>query len=80
MVDIGSFDKTHQFTLTDQGYVSAAHEDMLFPAMAAEGTDGNDGAIMAFTLSGNGGPTGADKWRLLPKLRLWPADRNIWSD
>ncbi|MFZ0977122.1 MAG: hypothetical protein WAN22_33205 [Solirubrobacteraceae bacterium] len=66
VVDTGSFDKTHQFTLTDQGYVTAAHEDMLFPAMAAEGTGGNDGAIMSFTLSGNGGPTGADKGGYYP--------------
>jgi hypothetical protein len=66
VVNTGSFDKTHQFTLTDQGYVTAAHEDMLFPAMVAEGTGGNGGTIMSFTLSGNGGPTSADNGGFYP--------------
>ena len=44
--------------------------------MAAEGTDGNGGAIMDFTLSGNGGPT-VPTGRLLPEHRLWPADRHL---
>ncbi len=59
-----NFDKFGVFSLTSQGYVSAEHEDLEFPAMAAEGYSyqdgGNGGAIMDFTLSGNGGPTGAD--------------------
>ena len=59
VVDTGSFDRTGQFTLTNQGYASAAHEDLNMPAIAAEGTGGNGKAIMLFTLSGNGGPTGA---------------------
>jgi hypothetical protein len=65
-----SFDKWGFFTLTSQGYVSAKHEDLAFPAMAAEGfrwqDGGNGGAIMDFTLSGNGGPTGADNGGFFP--------------
>ncbi|MGO9962700.1 MAG: hypothetical protein ACLPUG_04630 [Acidimicrobiales bacterium] len=56
--------------VTSQGYVSAAHEDLEFPAMAAEGypyqDGGNGGAIMDFTLSGNGGPTSADNGGFYP--------------
>jgi hypothetical protein len=59
-----TFDTFGFFTLTSQGYVSPRHEDLEFPAMAAGGfpeQDGGDGkAIMAFSLSGDGGPTGAD--------------------
>src|SRR5258708_11947108 len=36
------------------------------PAMAAEGTGGNGRALMVFTLSGNGGPTGADNGGFFP--------------
>jgi hypothetical protein len=50
--------------LTSSGYVSAAHEDIEFATMAAEGQPwqdgGNGGAIMSFTVNGVGGPTGAD--------------------
>lgn len=44
-------------TITSQGYVSAAHEDLLYPAVAGSGTSQ---ALMSFTLSGDGGPSGAD--------------------
>jgi hypothetical protein len=58
------------FSVTSQGYVSAEHEDLEFPAIAAEGywyqDGGNGGAIMTFTLSGNGGPTGADHGGFYP--------------
>jgi hypothetical protein len=60
---------SHTLSLTSQGYVSPAHEDLEFPAMAAEGfheDGGNGGAIMTFTLSGNGGPTGADNGGFYP--------------
>jgi hypothetical protein len=57
VIGTNSFDQNGQFTLTSQGYVTAAHEDMEMPSVA--GAD-NNGAIMDFTLSGNGGPTGAD--------------------
>ena len=57
-------------TLTSSGYVSAAHEDLEFPTMAAEGLPwqdgGNGGAIMSFTVNGNGGPTGADNGGFYP--------------
>ena len=57
VVNTDSFDTTGQFTITNQGYVSAAHEDLNMPAIASEGTGGNGKAIMLFTLSGTGGPT-----------------------
>ena len=66
VIGTSSFDKTGLFTMTDQGYVSAAHEDMEMPAMAAEGTGGNGKAIMDFTLNGDGGPTGADHGGFYP--------------
>ena len=70
VVGTGTFDRSGKFTLTNQGYVSPEHEDLEFPAMAAEGTsssDGGDGrAIMDFTLSGNGGPLGADNGGFYP--------------
>jgi hypothetical protein len=63
VIGTAGFDTSKVFTLTSQGIVSAEHEDLEFPAMAATGSaaqdGGNNGAIMAFTLSGNGGPSGA---------------------
>jgi hypothetical protein len=44
------------FSISQQGIVTAKHEDLAFPAVAA--TPGV--TLMTFTLSGNGGPTGAD--------------------
>lgn len=65
-----TFDRFGVFSLTSQGYVSPAHEDLSMPAMAAEGfpyqDGGNGGAIMTFTLTGNGGPTGADNGGFYP--------------
>jgi len=58
VVGTGSFDTTGRFSLTNQGYVSAAHADLEMPAMAGEGTGGNGGAIMVFTLNGNVGAKG----------------------
>jgi hypothetical protein len=55
-----SFDNGGNVSLTNQGYVSPAHEDLTMPAFAGEGKGGNGGAVMTFTLAGNGGPTGAD--------------------
>ena len=51
-------------TLTKQGYVAAAHEDLEFPTLV--GGTGNSGALMSFTLSGNGGPTHADSGGFFP--------------
>jgi len=63
VIGTASFDQGDGLSLTSQGYVSPEHEDLAFPAMAAEGSaaqdGGNGGAIMAFTLTGNGGPTDA---------------------
>lgn len=65
-----SFDRSGWFTMTNQAYVSAMHEELEFPAIAAEGTasqdGGNGGAILAFSLSGNGGPTHADQGGYFP--------------
>lgn len=62
VVGTAGFDTSKVFTLSSQGYISPEHQDLEFPVMAAEGSPaqdgGNGGAIMAFTLSGNGGPTG----------------------
>lgn len=51
------FDRTGTLSLTSQGYVSAAHEDLTMPVIA--GSD-DRGAIIAFTLTGDGGPGSAD--------------------
>ena len=63
-IDFSNFNSSGVYSLTSQEYVSPQHEDLEFPAMAAEGCSYEDGgngeAIMTFTLSGNGGPTGAD--------------------
>ncbi|MGH9019401.1 MAG: hypothetical protein ACRDV0_00040 [Acidimicrobiales bacterium] len=64
VVGTSSFDSSGKFSLTGEGYIAAAHEDLEFPAMAVTPTsgfgNGPGGAIVAFTLSGNGGPGGAD--------------------
>jgi hypothetical protein len=70
VIGTGAFDRSRTFKLTSQAYVTAAHEDLTFPAMAAEGFPSQDGgngqAIMSFTLSGDGGPTGADSGGFFP--------------
>ena len=70
VVGTETFDTFGFFTLSSQGYVSPKHEDLEFPAMAAGGyseDDGGDGkAVIAFTLSGDGGPTGADHGGFYP--------------
>jgi hypothetical protein len=64
VISTSTFDSFGHFSLSSESYVSPAHEDLEFPAMAASGSSaedgGNNGAIMTFTLSGNGGPTSAD--------------------
>ncbi|MGA8555165.1 MAG: hypothetical protein WB630_12175 [Candidatus Acidiferrales bacterium] len=62
-IDFSNFNSSGVYSLTGQEYVSPQHEDLEFPAMAA---GGNGGAIMTFTLSGNGGPTGADSGGFYP--------------
>ncbi len=61
-----SFDKSGKFALTNQAYVTAKHEEMDMPAVLAQGEGGSGKAIMLFTLSGNGGPTGADSGGYYP--------------
>ena len=65
VVGTRSFDMTRTFTLTSQGYVTPKHEDLSMPAMAATPASGGK-AIMLFTLTGNGGPTGADHGGFFP--------------
>ncbi len=65
VVGTRSFDKSRRFTLTSQGYVSPRHEDTTMPAMAATPASGGK-AILLFTLSGDGGPTGADHGGFFP--------------
>jgi hypothetical protein len=60
-----AFNDGGMLTMTDNAYVTAAHEDLEFPAIAA-GDTVSEGALMAFTLSGNGGPTGADNGGFFP--------------
>ena len=70
VVNTDSFDRQGVFTLFSQSYVSPAHEDLSMSALAAEGfrdEDGGNGrAIILFTLTGNGGPTGADNGGFFP--------------
>ncbi|MGI0072015.1 MAG: hypothetical protein ACRECT_08145 [Thermoplasmata archaeon] len=58
-----AFNTGGKLTLTNQAYVTAMHEELEFPTIAAEGYSsqdgGNGGALITFSLSGNGGPTGA---------------------
>jgi len=63
VIDTNGRGPTPSFTIADQGYVAASHEDIEFASIAA--TD-SDGALMAFTLSGNGGPTSADNGGFYP--------------
>ena len=57
VIGTDTFDTSGFFTLTSQGYVSPKHEDLEFPAMAAEGFSfedgGNGGAIITFSASGH---------------------------
>ena len=63
VIGTGSFDRSGVFSLTGQGYVAPAHEDLAFPDIAA----GNSGpAALFFTLTGDGGPTGADNGGFYP--------------
>jgi hypothetical protein len=68
VVGTRSFDQTGRFSLTSQGYVSAMHEDLEYPAFAAGASDGR--AIVSFTLNGNGGLAGADNGGFFPSSAL----------
>jgi hypothetical protein len=71
VIGTDGFDRTGVFTLTSQGYVSPAHEDLSMPDLVA----GDFGpAALFFTLTGNGGPTGADNGGFFPSTafgRVW---------
>ncbi len=67
VIGTSSFNAGNGLTLTNNQYVTAAHEDLEFPTMAASDTAGG-GAIMSFTLSGNGGPTHADNGGYYPSM------------
>jgi len=58
-----TFDRFGIFSFDGQGYVSPAHEDLAFPVIAAPdyGTP-----VLFFTLTGDGGPTGADNGGFYP--------------
>ncbi len=65
VIGTGAFGKTGMLGLTSQGYVTAAHEDLEFPTIA--GADHPwQGAVISFTLSGNGGPTHANNGGFFP--------------
>ncbi|MBV9204523.1 MAG: hypothetical protein JO037_03755 [Actinobacteria bacterium] len=81
VVGTNSFDSTGKFTLTSQGYVSPLHEDLSMPAMAGTPAGGGK-AIILFTLTGNGGPTGADHGGFFPSTafgRLTATSGNLLS-
>ena len=63
IVGTDKFDTSGTFTVTSQGYVSASHEDLAYPSIAGD-LSGN--ALITFTLSGNGGPSGADNGGFYP--------------
>lgn len=62
VIGVGGRGQT-SFKLANQGYVAASHEDIEFPSIAA--MDGG-GALMAFTLSGDGGPSSSDNGGFYP--------------
>jgi hypothetical protein len=64
VVGTGSFDRTGRFSLTSQGYLSAMHEELEFPAFASGASNGR--AIVSVTLNGNGGTAGADNGGFFP--------------
>jgi hypothetical protein len=64
VVGTRSFDQTGRLSLTSQGYISAMHEDLEYPAFAAGASNGR--AIASFTLEGNGGIAGADNGGFFP--------------
>jgi hypothetical protein len=64
VVGTRSFDQSGRLSLTSQGYVTAMHEDLEFPAIAAGASNGH--AVMSFTLNGNGGEFSADKGGFYP--------------
>ena len=79
VIGTDSFDRSGVFSFTSQGYVAPAHEDLAFPVIAA----GDSGpAALFFTLTGNGGPTGADNGGFYPSTafgRLFAGSSTLLS-
>jgi hypothetical protein len=67
VIGTNTFDRGGPLTLSSQGYVAPAHEDLAFPDIAV-GDYGT--AAFFFTLTGNGGPTGADNGGFYPSTAL----------
>jgi hypothetical protein len=63
VIGAGGHDPESSFEITNQGYISASHEDIEFSSIAAPD---HGSAVVAFTLSGNGGPSGADNGGFYP--------------
>lgn len=82
VVGTNTFDSGGPITITDQAYVTAKHEDIVFPSMAAGGNSFEDGGnglgrgLIAFTLTGNGGPTHADGGGFFPSTAWGRVSRN----
>jgi hypothetical protein len=55
VIGTAGFDRGGSLTLTGEGYVAPAHEDLSMPVIAAPDSGP---AILLFTLTGNGGPNG----------------------
>lgn len=68
-IGTAGFDAGGSVTIDGQGYVSAAHEDLTMASVAA----GDNGSVLLdATLSGNGGPFGADGGGFYPST-AWTA-------
>ncbi|MCI4347612.1 MAG: hypothetical protein L3J97_03205 [Thermoplasmata archaeon] len=69
-IGTSQFDTGGLLAVTSQSYVTAMHENIEYPVVAAGGTASQDGgnlqAVLAFSLSGSGGPTHADHGGYFP--------------
>jgi hypothetical protein len=80
VVGTDSFDRTGVFTLTGQGFVAPAHEEVEFPDITAPD---HGPAVLFFSLSGNGGPADADNGGFFPSTAFGritaTSDGLLWS-
>jgi hypothetical protein len=78
-VDTERFDHGGSFTLAGQGYIAPMHEDLSMPDLIAP----DDGLpILVFTLTGNGGPLGADGGGFYPSTayaQVLPGSKGVLS-
>ncbi len=63
VVSTAGFDHGGLFSLAGQGYIAPTHEDLSMPDLIAPDYGA---AALVFTLTGNGGPTGADDGGFYP--------------